>query len=105
MNEPRRKPIPLIRNRGRASHIAGIEVLPKQWHDLKLSIYAVWNDVVADIENTKMPNNHAIEICIDADRLLTSAKDPASNTLVKTICQKDGFEALMRKLTREVKLT
>jgi hypothetical protein len=86
--------------------IAGIEVTDAEWMKLKDSVYRVWNDVAFDAcSEGELPYSHAMELCLDADRLLTNADDKESNELVSKICKAGGYRALNRRLCKEIKLS
>ena len=80
------------------------EITDAQWDKLKQSCYRVWSYVASDaLSEGPISNSEAMELCLDANRLLSNAHDKESDDLVGHICHLGGYSVLNRALCRELK--
>lgn len=74
------------------------------------AIVQVWNAIAYDLDEAaatcgeRVTNTAAVEACIDADRLVTFARDAAAEAEVQRAIAAVGYPAVLRKLAREIKL-
>lgn len=68
------------------------------------AVYATWNQIAPDAMEFCDSNVEAIEMCLDADRLLLNGEDPEAHALAHELGVKYGFSALCKFLSKRVSL-
>jgi len=52
----------------------------------------------------ELDNESALEMCLDADRLLLNGNDPAAHELCHELCMEHGFVTVVQELGRHLTL-
>jgi len=73
-------------------------------HCLKKAILQVWNDIAPDVEDFHPDNEDAIEMCIDADRLVTFAKSQEAKDQLRALLDQFGYQATLTYLASHINL-
>jgi hypothetical protein len=71
---------------------------------LASAIYRTWDQIAPDAMEFVDDNVCAIEMCLDADRLLLNGEDPEAHALAREIGVKYGFSKLCEYLSKHVHL-
>lgn len=74
------------------------------------AVFRTWNQIAADFfqmaaDGGSASNIDAVELCIDADRLLTDGKDADANECIKQLCVEHGYTKVLKFLSRKIQLT
>lgn len=70
----------------------------------------VWNAIGWDVEESlqamgeEVDNEGAIEMCLDANRLLINGEDAAAEALLDQLCREHGFNRVVQDLSKQVTL-
>lgn len=91
-----------------AEHI----IADPRWQNLTSCIEQTWQVIGSDSEaladecGEKMTNLTRLEGCLDADRMTTNcgAKGEEADTFVTELCDKYGYDAVSKLISRRVKL-
>lgn len=73
-------------------------------------VLVVWNAIGYDVEESlqamgeELDNESAIEMCLDANRLLLNGNDAEAEALLDRLCREHGFSEVVRGLCRRVTL-
>lgn len=73
-------------------------------------VLVVWNAIGYDVEESlqamgdELDNESAIEMCLDADRLLLNGHDAAAHQLLRDLCREHGFGQVVQGLAKRVTL-
>jgi hypothetical protein len=73
-------------------------------------VLVVWNAIGWDVEESlqacgeELDNESAIEMCLDANRLLLNGNDQEAETLLNQLCREHGFGQVVRALCQRVTL-
>jgi hypothetical protein len=73
---------------------------------VKRPILQVWNSIGYDsLElSPRLKNAEAIEGCLDADRIVSEAKNPEAQKLLRAAYEAHGFEKVLRFLSKNIHL-
>jgi len=70
--------------------------------DLTNPIYAVWDQIAPDAEDFCDGDNEcAVEMCIDADRLLMTGND-AAQLVLRTAIAQHGYTSVLKALSSKI---
>lgn len=71
---------------------------------VKEPIYSVWQSVGPDALEFTEDNLEAIEICIDADRLINVTEDKEAQDMIGMLIAEHGYIRVLRFLGKHIKL-
>jgi len=71
---------------------------------LKGTIYDVWSKIAPDAEDLVEDNLQAMEICLDADRLLLVAEDEEAYDFLHEVMDDHGYGKTLRFLAKHIHL-
>ena len=69
---------------------------------LKRAVENTWSQIGHDIGD--VPNDEAIEACVDADRLEYNGDDEEANKLFRAICNKHSYHAALQWLSNNISI-
>jgi hypothetical protein len=73
-------------------------------------VLVVWNAIGWDVESSlqeageELDNESAIEMCLDANRLLINANDAEAEELLNQLCREHGFGRVVNELSQRITL-
>ena len=68
---------------------------------IRPAMLATWNYIGSDVEEMcDGDNEQAVEMCIDADRLLICGKDAAAHALVSALIAQHGYVKVLKFLEK-----
>lgn len=68
------------------------------------AVQKAWQQIAWDVEGLCENNLEAVEMCLDADRLLLNAEDAVAHSAVKMAFRTNGLEATIRFLSSNIQL-
>ena len=75
-------------------------------NQLEVPIETVWDQIGSDALEAfpDTDNEGAIELCIDASRLITIADNPIAQALVKDLVEEHGYVPVLKFLAKRIRL-
>lgn len=71
--------------------------------NLKRAVQQTWGNIAADCDFCE-DNESCIEMCIDADRLITFTKNAEAEAEVKALIDAHGYPKTLKHLSKHVRL-
>ncbi len=76
----------------------------EEFEKLEEAVFNVWQTIGSDAMEFVESNKEALELCIDADRLLLVGGDMEADKFVKDVVQEYGIDILLDELDRRLTL-
>jgi|APFre7841882654_1041346.scaffolds.fasta_scaffold315815_1 hypothetical protein len=67
-------------------------------------IFDTWQQIGFDCQEFCEDNEQAVEMCIDADRLLLNGDSPEANAAVMEACVEHGYRQVLAYLASKIQL-
>ena len=71
---------------------------------VKRAVQVTWQQIGHDAEEHCEDNEQAMEMCLDADRLLLNGNDPVSHAAVKMAMQANGYGKTLKFLAEHIQV-
>jgi hypothetical protein len=71
---------------------------------VKCAVHCTWEQIAFDCQDFVEDNVQAVEMCIDADRLLFNGQDATAHALVKQACREHSYVAVLKFLSSKITL-
>lgn len=71
---------------------------------VRAAIDKAWQQIAWDVEELCGDNEEALEMCLDADRLLINAEDQVAHCAAKMAIRQNGYQKTLKFLAQHITL-
>lgn len=71
---------------------------------VRAAVNTAWQQIAWDVDALCESNEEAVEMCLDADRLLINAEDQVAHAAVKMAVQANGYQPTLQFLAQNISL-